>query len=205
MKLTPDTVKIHQKWGWFGGWYVGFCVLYLGTGLTHLRVPVALPLLSLDALIPFLPWTVWIYLSQFLFLALGIGVLQTPSVISRVWYAMCLASLLSSGVFLCYPMTYPRHPAPSAGVTAAAFRFLYWLDPTSNYFPSLHVALACLMAWGLVNEHKTLGYVAVGWALLICLSTLTTRQHYVVDVLAGLAVAVVCGIVVQRFPGTPSV
>jgi membrane-associated phospholipid phosphatase len=196
MKLTLVPVKVQHKWVWFGGWYAGFCLLYLGTGLMPLRVPVALPLVPLDARIPFLPWTMWVYLSQFLFLALGIGVLRTTSVINRVWYAMCLATLLSSGVFLCYPMTYPRQPAPTTGVTAAAFRLLYWLDPTSNYFPSLHVALACLMAWGLVQEHKPLGYAAVCWALLICLSTLTTKQHYTVDVLAGFAVAVLCSVVV---------
>jgi membrane-associated phospholipid phosphatase len=178
-------------------------VLYLGTGLTHLRVPVGLPLLPLDALIPFLPWTVWLYISQFIFLAMGISVLKTTIVISRVWYAMCLVSLLSFGVFLCYPMTYPRQPIHTTGVTAAAFRFLYWVDPTSNYFPSLHVALACLMAWGIMDEQKTLGYVAVCWASLICLSTLTTKQHYGVDVLARLAAAVFCGVVVQRLPFTP--
>lgn len=54
-----------------------------------------------------------------------------------------------------------------------------------------------------MDEQKTLGYVAVCWAVLICLSTLTPKQHYGVDVLVGLAAAVLCGVVVQRLPFTP--
>jgi len=58
-------------------------------------------------------------------------------------------------------------------------------------FPSFHTILAMLSGLAL----RTVPYVrwvALAWAALIVFSTLTTGWHYVVDVLAGLAVAAGC-------------
>jgi membrane-associated phospholipid phosphatase len=58
------------------------------------------------------------------------------------------------------------------------------LDARSNSFPSMHVSVAMLTALYL---YPSLGAVALSFPVLIGLSCLFTKQHYVVDVPAGAA------------------
>jgi hypothetical protein len=48
--------------------YLAFSALYLGSGTLHLTTPTTLVPGAIDAAIPLVDWTVWIYLSQFLLL-----------------------------------------------------------------------------------------------------------------------------------------
>jgi hypothetical protein len=57
-------------------------------------------------------------------------------------------------------------------------------------FPSFHVAQCVLTAISLWRS-RWLRFPAVVLATLICLSTLTTGWHYVADVIAGVAVAII--------------
>ena len=107
-------------------------------------------------------------------------------------YSMGLASALSFCVFFFYPTTLPRPLVDAEGLTAQAFQFLYSVDTASNCFPSLHVALACLAALGIAEERARLATFAIFWAGLISLSTMTTKQHYFADVVAGVCVAAIC-------------
>lgn len=57
-------------------------------------------------------------------------------------------------------------------------------------FPSFHTAWAILLAWSL-RGRGGLGHVSAAVNLLVIVSTLTTGWHYFVDVLGGVATAVV--------------
>jgi membrane-associated phospholipid phosphatase len=146
----------------------------------------------LDDSIPFVEWTIWLYHSQFFFLLLTIHLIKRAENVTRVFYAMAGASLLSFGVFLIYPTTIARDVQTGSGLSERALQFLYAVDPPTNCLPSLHVALATLAALALLSERKWAGLFALIWAALICLSTMTTKQHYVVDVIGGLLIAMVC-------------
>ena len=63
------------------------------------------------------------------------------------------------------------------------------MDPPYNCFPSLHVAHSFVSALTCLRLHRRLGGVALVAASLVGLSTLFTKQHYVVDVVAGAALA----------------
>ena len=178
-----------RKWPAFAAGYVGFCALYIFTGRVHWRAPALLPMWAIDRLIPFLDWTVWIYHTQLFLLLFTVWAIRQTLNISRTLYAMAMASAVSFTIFLVYPTTLPRAAVASDAVTAQAFEFLYRVDPATKCFPSLHVALAALAAFGIASERKRLGVAAILWAGLIGLSTLTTRQHYFIDVMAGLCVA----------------
>ena len=71
------------------------------------------------------------------------------------------------------------------GFAAWSLRLLYDIDTPYGCFPSLHVAWAFVSALTCYRVHAGVGWVAAGWATLIAVSTLYTKQHYVVDVIAG--------------------
>jgi membrane-associated phospholipid phosphatase len=194
MKLPAIDSK--KKWIAVGVWYACFCVLYTLTGRVHLREPARLEPSAIDQSIPFIDWTVFVYLSQFVFLALCIGALKKTGTISRTLYGLALASILSFIVFMVYPTSLPRPPV-TGGVAAIAYEALYLMDADTNCFPSLHVALAGLGALGVMDENRKHGAAALIWAALIALSTITTRQHYFVDVIGGLAVIVFCRVLLR--------
>lgn len=196
---SPPQISRKRKWFAFAAGYAAFCALYMLTSRVHLRPATPLPLWAVDRFIPFIGWTVWIYHTQFFFLLVGVRALKSAANISRTLYSMGLASLISFCVFFFYPTTLPRPSVEMEGLTAQAFRFLYSIDTDSNCFPSLHVALACLIALGVAAERAQFRASAVIWAGLICLSTMTTKQHYFVDVIAGVCVAIVCRAVANRW------
>ena len=49
--------------------------------------------------------------------------------------------------------------------------------------------LLCLAALVAYHVHRGLGLAALSWAAVVSVSTLFTKQHYVVDVVAGVAMA----------------
>ena len=63
------------------------------------------------------------------------------------------------------------------------------VDPPGNVFPSLHVAHTSMLAFLLLRDRPRLGLVALVMATLLALSTLTTKQHFIADVLGGYTLA----------------
>jgi membrane-associated phospholipid phosphatase len=197
--LTPlPAIDRKRKWLAFAAGYAIFCALYIWTGRVHLGRPATLPMFAIDRLIPFIGWTVWIYHTQFFFLLLSVRALKTAAIISRAFYSMALASAFSFIAFFFYPTTIARPPVETGGLTAQAFQLLYAIDAASNCLPSLHAALAWLAALAVAEERARFAAFAVLWAALISISTMTTKQHYFIDVMAGLAVAWVCGAISKR-------
>ena len=68
-------------------------------------------------------------------------------------------------------------------------RFLYGADPPYNCFPSLHVAHSFVSALTCWRVHRGVGIGTGICASLVALSTLLTKQHYVLDVIAGVLLA----------------
>jgi membrane-associated phospholipid phosphatase len=161
--------------------YILFCLIYLGA--PRLALQPARPLLPslVDRAIPFAPWTIAIYLSQFaiLFLALWRARDATPAFV-----AIAVATLISAVIFILYPTTIIRPPTQNA-----AFRALWLFDVPTNCFPSLHVALAMIAA-ALWPDRAT-RRIAIIWSIAIAISTLTTKQHYAIDVVGGAAVGTI--------------
>jgi membrane-associated phospholipid phosphatase len=199
MKCRLPALDYKKRWLWAATGYTVFCLLYTLTGNVLLRTPVRLAPSRLDDLIPLLDWTIWVYHSQLFFLMFSIYAIKRADNLNQVFYSMALCSLLSFSIFMIYPTTILRAAQTNGGLTAKAFAFLYAVDSAANCFPSLHVSLAVLAATGVLREGKNFSALVVIWAILITLSTMTTKQHYFVDVIGGLAVAIICRLVVSKF------
>ena len=75
-------------------------------------------------------------------------------------------------------------------------RLLWAADSSNNVCPSIHCQSTGCMAlamWysSLAYRHRWVRPVTAVWATAICASTLFTKQHAVVDVVMGLAMAAV--------------
>ena len=94
------------------------------------------------------------------------------------------------------------------GFLRALLRWLYSFDggeTAVNLFPSYHclVSVYCYLAVRKQPEiSKGFRAYSLVTALLICLSTLYTKQHYIPDVIGGVAIAVGCYALVEKLdPG----
>ncbi len=147
-----------------------------------------------DALVPFLPWTVVIYLASFIYwyLIFVLSARQEREKADRFFCAHVLTVLISFLFFVLMPTTLERPTVTGGGLWNWLMRLVYWIDTPENLFPSLHCSVGWL-CWVGVRGRKDLPLwlklLALILSLLVCLSTLTTRQHVMVDVVSGVALA----------------
>lgn len=160
-----------------------------------IRPPSELPLTALDRAVPFMPWTVWLYGTITWGCLAAWASVPSRADAARLLSAITIASVSCCVVFLLFPTTFPRELHPLSGVDTATVRELTRLreaDSPTNCLPSLHVALAWAIAltWGSSREHAGLRFIACLWALVVSITTVTTKQHFVLDVPTGAAVGV---------------
>jgi membrane-associated phospholipid phosphatase len=149
------------------------------------------PALALDRALPLEPAWALVYGALYLFLILlPIFVIRQEPLIRRTVLAYLAIWITAYVFFLAYPTAAPRPSSvPGTGFAAWGLRFLYEADPPFNCFPSLHVAHSFVSALACSRVHRGLGLAAVAGAALVGISTLFTKQHYVLDVVAGMLLA----------------
>ena len=161
------------------------------------------PALPLDRSLPLRPAWMLVYGSLYVFVVvLPLLVVRQPALYRRAMQAYLTVMLISYVGFLVYPTAGPR-PAEvwGDGFAAWSLRLAYGLDPPFNCFPSLHVAYAYVSALTCYRVHRGVGAAAALWAALIGISTLYTKQHYVVDVIVGaLEAYVACVWFLRKYP-----
>ncbi len=150
----------------------------------------ALPLTIVDRTLPFLPWTLLIYFSDYFFILLILLSLKKAEEFSRAFASMIIGIAISFRIFLAFPTVYPRPGLPFDPFWSDVFLYLHFLDQPTNCFPSLHVSMTLIAAASMPAWPTRIRLTAWIWAIAICFSTLTTKQHYVWDVIGGVAVAV---------------
>lgn len=149
------------------------------------------PTIALDGVIPLVPAWSLVYGALYAFLiALPVFVVREEEHLRRTVRAYLAVWIGAYLVFLAYPTVAPRPATVDAsGFGAWGLRLLYGMDPPYNCFPSLHVAHSFVSALTCVRLHRGVGIAALATAGLVALSTLFTRQHYVLDVIAGFLMA----------------
>jgi len=152
---------------------------------------------SLDRLIPFVPWTVFIYLGCYAFWGANyfLCAMQDEAGRDRFFCADALSKLLCFALFLLIPTTNVRPAVTGQTIWDTLMRLVYSIDAADNLFPSIH----CLVSWlcwiGVRNRRDIpLAYrlFSLAMAAAVCVSTLTTYQHVIADVAGGVLLAEAC-------------
>lgn len=162
------------------------------------------PAIALDGIIPLMPIWSLIYGALYVFLImLPLFVVREEGHLRRTVRAYLFVWITAYLCFLAYPTIAPRPESLRVeGFGSWGLSVLYGMDPPYNCFPSLHVAHSFVSALTCLRVHRGVGIAATIGAVLVALSTLFTKQHYVLDVVAGLLLAVVAyAIFIRPQPG----
>jgi membrane-associated phospholipid phosphatase len=167
-------------------------LVYFGIGQTHLSRSTEILRTRLDDAIPFWTWTSWCYLPFYaaIFLIAVAGI-RRKQLFNRAVMAVVIVMTLGALGHLFVGAEYPRpvlHP-PFATISDAFMAWVQTVDPPGNVFPSLHVAHTTMLALILREDRRRLGDLALVMATLLAVSTLTTKQHFIADVIAGYMLA----------------
>lgn len=156
-------------------------------------VSVVMPQTALDRAIPYREEWIWVYLS--LYMLMFVPVFSTSaSALRRYGTGFVVVCLASHAVFLLWP-TEVAYSGPALWDPGMAM--VLAIDGQRNACPSLHASLAMYTAccvpslFSEARHVRAISVLSVLWALAIAASTLPTRRHVVVDLVAGLAVALV--------------
>lgn len=141
-----------------------------------------------DAKIPFVPASLLIYDLLFPYAVLA-SLLASATVYRQFIYALLLANFIALLCFYAWPEAIIRPALADVqnGFLRAHLARMWRLDHATHGFPSLHITLTVLTTWML--RDKPWRHWAALLAVLICLSTLTLKQHTLLDVLGGLVLA----------------
>jgi hypothetical protein len=158
---------------------------------------------SLDKMIPFIPFWSSIYLLCYLFWALN--AVLTAREGKDTWYkfacAYVLAELTCCLFYIFFPTTMPRPEVTGSGIFDMTMRFIYKVDLPYNLLPSIHCMLSWLVTRYLIGSSKIPKWyqaLSVINCFLIFLSTLFTRQHVLIDIVAGVVVAELAAFVADK-------
>lgn len=158
---------------------------------------------ALDRWIAFDPRWIWIYLSYYP--ACFVPLLTWKRI--RLFRQIAAGYALEFGIcFVSFALIHARMaqpPVPGDGPNEWAVRMLFGADPGFNIFPSLHVANALFVAAMCSRVSRPLGRVMWVWAILVSMSTVIVKQHYVVDVVGGaLLAALAIGLILRLWDGS---
>ncbi len=176
-----------NKWLAFSIIFFGLFGVYLAIN----QIPMyrfAYQLNAIEKRIPFLPWSFTIYFS--IFLQIAIVIHRSSQKLFRELIGILIPLVILYFIlFLSLPLRYPAENYPSDNSFICSLRKI----DVGNCYPSLHVALTIIFsfAYGYIQKQRKLRILMWMWSLLIILSVLTTKQHYLLDVVASIVLTIV--------------
>lgn len=142
--------------------------------------------LGWDDRIPFASWFVWLYVVHYVLPVLMVVLVPQMRHYRDMLLSFAVVFTLSFIVFLVWPVQMVRPADPGTDLSGRLLGFIYSIDdPSTNAFPSLHVAASVLTALIVWHNARRLGSVFVLAAAGISISTLYVKQHWILDVVAG--------------------
>jgi membrane-associated phospholipid phosphatase len=195
-------------------WTVGLAValaqstLYFAIGQANLTRSTELLRTWVDDAIPFWPWTSWCYLPFYAAIFLmAIAGFRRRRLFNLTLHSVLLVMFVGALGHLLIGAEYPRPilRPPYPNLSVAFMAWVQHIDRPGNVFPSLHVAHTTMLSVLLMRDRPRLGRIALVMATLLALSTLTTKQHFMADVISGYILAFLgVGLALRRLTPRPA-
>lgn len=194
-RRPPHTKDNHSlpQWGSvalalavFGMW----AACYYSIGLLTLSISNRSLTTALDRAIPLLPWTGFIYATVQWFMVAAIvliaGVFRWQTILKAYGTVVVGCGLC----FAFFPVSIHPPVLPVTDLSTWVISLIRGGDIANNCFPSSHCAMALLSALLLFHIRKLYGWLGMVSAIAIAITTTTTKQHYIADVVGGFALAI---------------
>jgi hypothetical protein len=193
VEFTADWAILRRNFGWLSLTTVGMSAAYLW--LNHLPRSMVHEnyLYAWEAEIPLMVGTIYPYWAALIIAFLVPLCVKNRLHLVAILTVNAVSFLLNAAVWIFYPVGYPRPPIPSddGSLSFTIYQSLVTLDTPINSLPSGHVTLMGSLFW--------VALACKGWPrpmLILCsifgtVSIFTTKQHSMVDALAGAATMVV--------------
>jgi membrane-associated phospholipid phosphatase len=174
-----------------------------------IRDPWVVPFWPLDARIPFVPWSAWVYASYVLLLPTLVLFGRYRPGFARVFVTGVTCALLNAVIYILFPTSLAARTQAPEGTLLAVIQTL---DTTLCALPSGHVALptALTIATALVAREGLRHALIWGasakifavWTVALAVSTLLTKQHHLIDVVAGGIYGAAAALAAARLMGS---
>ena len=191
-------------WRWTlcgAGVYLVWAVVYFAIGKLVDPSRVHLLRSPLEARIPLLPSFSLLYVLLYPMYLFPFFVVRDKAVLIRLLVADILMLPICSVLFIAVPVSFERVTTlPVTDLGSWLLSVVWSADVTWNCMPSEHCMAAMIATLAIIESKRNVGYFALFTTILIGLSTLFTKQHYLVDVLAGYAGAVAIYAALKRLP-----
>lgn len=170
--------------------------IYFGTKLINSNMEHHTLITVIDESTPIIPSFAIIYLGCYLFWVLNYALTGRSG--KQYFYnfvANIFIGYIISGFIFCVFPTYIDRPSLNAipdSLGKLCMTYVYNTDTPVNLFPSMHCQISwyCYLA---VRNQKSISkwyqYFSLIIALLVCISTVVIKQHYFVDIIAGVVIA----------------
>lgn len=143
---------------------------------------------SFDKSIPFVPQFSLVYFSTYIFVVQPFFLLSKAGQFYWMLASFASISVIASLIHAMVPSKIER--MENLNTNSLSIKLLSLFQKTCRpygNFPSMHVGLCVpVVAANFFAGGAIMGSISLVWAILIALSTLYTKQHYIFDVLAGL-------------------
>jgi len=175
----------------------GFFFLYLLIMHNPPFAVTTIPATAIDDWVGFHPAALWPYASLWVYTALPVALQPDFRRLARFGVHIGLLCAAGLAVFALWPTAITVADLP--GMMDGPFAMLHRIDTSGNACPSLHVATAIFSGLWLHALLRRVGAPAwlralnAGWCLAIVYSTMATKQHLLLDVLAGAALGMAAG------------
>ncbi len=168
----------------FAVWALGYLAV---ARVTEGSVSYPVPTLEWEEKIPFMPIFVWIYLCIYPLFVLPFLFIRDKQFFRLFSFSYILVMCVCYLCYLLIPVSFTRRPdLVVTSFSTFALNIIYETDNSWNCFPSSHVAMSLLASLTILEVHRIRGILATLLTVLIAVSTVLIKQHYVIDVVAAM-------------------
>ena len=145
--------------------------------------------ITLDQQIPYVPIFALVYFSTYVFVVQPFFILSNAQQFYWMLTSFASISVISSLIHATVPSKIERvEQVTMSGLSGWMLALFQKTCKPYGNFPSMHVGLSVpVVAANFMTGGTVIGSIMLIWAVLIAVSTLYTKQHYILDVLAGVA------------------
>ena len=186
-----------------------FLVLYAVWGVTYCAIAIhtssmtvhslAIPL---DDWIPFNAQFEYLYILCYILPFVPLLCLADRDRFNALLISFGIITAIAFGTYLLFPVYCPRATYTIDSPAAVLLSWEQGLEWPVNNFPSLHAAYSWLFYLVCRKRNRLMAVLMFAAAAGVSVSALFVKQHFVLDIIAGIILAwVVNAFVERRFPG----